>query len=84
MYRQSVIYAREGVELDRALLADWVGASSALLRPLIDAIHRYVLCAKKLHADDTQIRVLALGNGKTKATECTARDKTNKITSAHQ
>jgi transposase len=66
LYRQSVIYAREGVELDRALLADWVGASSALLRPLVDAIHRYVLCAKKLHADDTPIPVLAPGNGKTK------------------
>jgi len=66
LYRQSVIYAREGVELDRALLADWVGASSALLRPLVDAIHRYVLAANKLHADDTPIPVLAPGNGKTK------------------
>lgn len=24
LYRQSVIYAREGVDLDRALLANWV------------------------------------------------------------
>jgi transposase len=31
LYRQSVIYAREGVDLDRALLARWVGAASALL-----------------------------------------------------
>ena len=37
LYRQSVIYAREGVDLDRSLLADWVGASSALLDPLIEA-----------------------------------------------
>lgn len=37
LYRQSVIYAREGVALDRALLASWVGAASALLRPLVDA-----------------------------------------------
>jgi len=36
LYRQSVIYAREGVELSRSLLADWVGASSNLLRPLVD------------------------------------------------
>ena len=66
LYRQSVIYAREGVELERALLANWVGAASALLRPLVDAIRRHVLAATKLHADDTPVPVLAPGNGKTK------------------
>lgn len=65
-YRQSVIYAREGVELDPGLLGDWLGACSALLRPLVDAIRRYALAANKLHADDTPIPVLAPGNGKTK------------------
>ena len=66
LYRQSVIYAREGVDLDRALLASWVGAASALLRPLVDAVRRHVLAASKLHVDDTPIPVLAPGNGKTK------------------
>jgi transposase len=66
LYRQSVIYARDGVELDRALLANWVGAASGLLRPLVDAIRRHVLAGPKLHADDTPIPVLAPGNGKTK------------------
>ena len=66
LYRQSVIYAREGVELERALLANWVGAASALLRPLVDVIRRHVLAGRKLHADDTPIPVLAPGNGKTK------------------
>jgi transposase len=66
LYRQSVIYARDGVELDRALLASWVGAASGLLRPLVDAIRRHVLAGPKLHADDTPIPVLAPGNGKTK------------------
>ncbi|KAB8044560.1 IS66 family transposase [Janthinobacterium aquaticum] len=66
LYRQSVIYAREGVELERALLANWVGAASALLRPLVEAIRRHVLAGTKLHADDTPIPVLAPGNGKTK------------------
>jgi transposase len=66
LYRQSVIYAREGVELERALLANWVGAATALLRPLVDAIRRHVLAGRKLHADDTPIPVLAPGNGKTK------------------
>jgi len=66
LYRQSVIYAREGVDLDRALLADWVGASSALLDPLVDALRRHVLAGAKVHADDTPIPVLSPGNGKTK------------------
>ena len=66
LYRQSVIYAREGVDLDRALLADWVGASSALLDPLVDALRRHVLAGTKVHADDTPIPVLSPGNGKTK------------------
>ncbi len=66
LYRQSVIYAREGVELDRALLANWVGATSALLCPLVEAVRKHVLAASKLHADDTPIPVLAPGNGKTK------------------
>jgi transposase len=42
LYRQSVIYAREGVDLDRTLLASWVGTASALLRPLVDAIRHHV------------------------------------------
>lgn len=66
LYRQAVIYARDGVDLDRALLASWVGAASALLRPLVDAIRRHVLAGTKLHADDTPIPVLAPGNGKTR------------------
>jgi hypothetical protein len=49
LYRQAVIYAREGVDLDRALLASWVGAASALLRPLVDAVRCHVLVASRLH-----------------------------------
>lgn len=66
LYRQSVIYQREGVELSRALLADWVGACSDLLAPLVDAIGRHVRTADKLHADDTPLPVLAPGLGKTR------------------
>ena len=66
LYRQSEIYARQGVELDRSTLAGWVGATSELLAPLVDAMRRHVLAATKLHADDTPVPVLAPGNGKTK------------------
>jgi len=66
LYRQSQIYAREGVEIERATLAEWVGAASALMEPLVDALGHYVLAAQKLHADDTPVPVLAPGTGKTK------------------
>src|SRR6266513_4215315 len=66
LYRQSDIYAREGVELERSTLADWVGGTSALLAPLVEALRRHVMSATKLHADDTPVPVLAPGNGKTK------------------
>ncbi len=66
LYRQSEIYAREGVELERSTLADWVGGTSALLAPLVEALRRHVMGAEKLHADDTPVPVLAPGNGKTK------------------
>ena len=66
LYRQSEIYAREGVDLDRSTLAGWVGATSDLLAPLVEAVRDHVLSASKLHADDTPVPVLAPGNGRTK------------------
>src|SRR6202790_5030482 len=66
LYRQSQIYGRSGVELDRSTLAEWVGASSRLLAPLVEVLRRHVMAAGKLHADDTPVPVLAPGLGKTK------------------
>jgi len=66
LYRQSEIYAREGVELDRSTLADWVSGTSQLFEPLVQALRRHVMATQKLHADDTPVPVLAPGNGKTK------------------
>jgi transposase len=66
LYRQSQIYARSGVELDRSTLAEWVGGSSRLLAPLVEVLRRHVMAAGKLHADDTPVPVLAPGLGKTK------------------
>ena len=66
LFRQAEIYSREGVELDRSLLAQWVGNISALLTPLTAALREHVLAADVVHADDTPIPVLAPGLGKTK------------------
>ena len=57
--RQSETYAREGIELDVSTLADWVGAGTASLAPLIDLIRQHGLAAERLHGDDTTEPVLA-------------------------
>jgi transposase len=66
LYRQSQIFARDGIDLDRSTLADWVGGASALLEPLVGALGRYVFAADKLHADDTPVPVLCPGRGTTR------------------
>jgi transposase len=66
LYRQSEMYAREGVELDRSTMADWVGGASRTLRPLVEELKKYVLSAEKLHGDDVPVPVLEPGTGKTK------------------
>jgi hypothetical protein len=66
LYRQSEIYERRGIELDRSTLADWVGGASRSLELLVDALRKYVLGGTKLHGDDIPVPVLAPGNGKTK------------------
>jgi transposase len=66
LYRQSQIYMREGVDLDRSTLAGWVGKSTALLEPLADAIKKHVHMGQAIFADDTPVKMLAPGSGKTR------------------
>ena len=66
LYRQSQIYAREGVDLDRSTMADWVGKSTGLLEPLAEAIAKRAKGGTSLFADDTPLKMLAPGNKKTR------------------
>ena len=66
LYRQSQIYARQGVVLERSTLADWVAGAARLLQPLADAVRCYVLSAGKIHTDDTPVPVLSPGRGTTR------------------
>ena len=59
--RQSETFAREGIELDTSTLADWVGACTANLSPLVALIRAHVMAAERLHGDDTTVPVLARG-----------------------
>jgi transposase len=66
LYRLSGILAREGVEIERQTLADWVGHGAWWLRPLAEAIGGYALAQGVIWTDDTPIRVLAPGRGRTR------------------
>ena len=59
LYRQSQIFAREGIDLDRSTLAGWVGQSTKLLEPLADVIGRHVRSGQAIFADDTPIKMQA-------------------------
>lgn len=66
LYRQSEIFARQGAELSRALLSNWVDACCQLMTPLNDALYRYVMNTRKVHTDDIPVKVLAPGRKKAK------------------
>ncbi|EGO8355134.1 IS66 family transposase, partial [Escherichia coli] len=66
LYRQSEIFARQGVELSRTLLSNWVDACCQLMTPLNDALYRYVMNTRKVHTDDTPVKVLAPSRKKAK------------------
>jgi len=65
LYRQSEIYARDGLDLPRGLLAGWVGRSAALVEPMAAFIGRQALSGPRVHADDTPMPMLSPGRGKT-------------------
>jgi hypothetical protein len=66
LYRQGQIYARQGIELDRSTLADWVGRAAAELRPLHERLFEQLKCSPKLFMDETRAPVLDPGRKRTK------------------
>ena len=66
LYRQSQIYERSGIEVHRATLATWVGQASFHLRPVVDCLTAELKQSDHLGLDETTIRVLAPGLGRTK------------------
>ena len=57
--RQSERFACEGIDLSVSTLADWVGACTIALSPLVTLIRTHVLAAERIHGDDTTVPVLA-------------------------
>jgi transposase len=65
LYRQEEIYARSGVHVARSSMAQWVGICGVRLAPLADALREFILGHGVIHADETSVRLLAPGKGKT-------------------
>jgi transposase len=66
LYRQAQIYARQGIDLDRSTLADWVGSAAWHLQPVHERLLERLKDSAKLFADETTAPVLDPGRGRTK------------------
>jgi len=66
LYRQEKIFARQGVDISRSTLSDWMAQCAELCTPLYELLKQRVLKSRVIHNDDTPVPVLAPKAGKTK------------------
>ena len=66
LYRIEQIAARAGVPLARSTLGEWIGRIGVALQPLADRLAELLRERSCLHADETPVRQLDPGSGKTK------------------
>jgi transposase len=57
LYRQERRLARQGVEITRSALCDWMGGAAKLLEPLYDLMKTLILLCGTIHTDDTSVKV---------------------------
>lgn len=65
-YRQAEIWRRDGIEIDRTMLANWAGRIAFHVAPIIDAMIEELKASDRLFADETTVPVLAPRTGKTR------------------
>lgn len=66
LYRQTEIFRRQGVDIDRATLGDWVGRACFHLRPVVGRMRAHLAGAARLFMDETPLPVLDPGRRTTK------------------
>jgi transposase len=66
LYRQAQILLAQGIEIDRSVLAFWVGYAAAELMPLWRRLREILLGSPLLFVDETRAPVLDPGRGRTK------------------
>ena len=57
LYRQERRLARQGVEITRSTLCDWMGGAAKMLEPLYDLMKTLILLCGTIHTDDTSVKV---------------------------
>lgn len=65
-YRQSQMFTREGIDIPRSTISSWLGQGAKLLEPIANLIREYIISCNHIHGDDTPVKVLNPGTGKTK------------------
>jgi transposase len=67
LYRQQSIYrSRHGVELSRQNMGQWIDVAADWLKPIYRQMHSEVMAQSYVQIDETPVRYLAPGHGKTK------------------
>ena len=66
LYRQAQILARQGITIDRSVLAFWTGYAAAEIKPVWRLMREELLSSTKLFVDETTAPVLDPGRGRTK------------------
>jgi transposase len=66
LYRQNEILERAGIEIPRSTMAGWVASCAQLIEPIVEEIKKVVFASSEIHGDDTPIKVLEPGLGRTK------------------
>ena len=59
LYRQSLIFARHGIEIPRNTLARWMVQVGERLMPLVEALRQHLLQAPLIHMNETTLQVNA-------------------------
>lgn len=65
LYRQCEILSREGIRITRQVLCQWVVRVGIALKPLSDAMASKILESGNIFIDETPLKMLAPGKGKT-------------------
>ena len=66
LYRLEGIFRRQGLELPRKTMCDWMAVCAELLEPIYKRMHQQVLQSKVIGTDDTTVPVLDPTLGKTR------------------
>ena len=58
LYRQEVLFAQYGIDLNRKTMADWMIKSALLLEPIIQQLKAILLQQPVIQADETTLKVI--------------------------